>query len=99
MNQLDLYNRPGTGPPRARRSDGDGSHIAADQLERSGRAAQQLSACLEAVRRHPGCTSRELAALVGLDRHLVGRRCPELAKRGSVDRVAIPGDELRWYPR
>lgn len=97
--QLSLYDRPGTGPPRARRSDADGSHAAADALERSGRAAAQLQAVLDATRLHPGSTSRQLAAISGLDRHLVGRRLPELAYRGLVDRVAIHGEELRWWPR
>lgn len=84
---------------RARRSDGDGSHDAADALESSGRAAAQLEAVLEAVQQHSGSTSRELAALTGLDRHLVGRRLPELAAHGLIDRVKIPGAELRWWPR
>lgn len=98
MNQL-AFDIPGRRLPRARRNDGDGSHAAADALERSGRAAQQLSDVLDAVRKHTGSTSRELAALTGLDRHLVGRRLPELAAKGLIHRVSIRGQELRWWPR
>ena len=99
MVQLLLYDRPGNHPPRARRTDADSSHAAADQLERSGRAAAQLQAVLDAVRRHGGSTSKELAELAGLDRHLVGRRLPELAAQGLVHRVAIQGHEIRWWAR
>lgn len=99
MNQLAFDDIATRRLPRARRNDGDGSHAAADALERSGRAAQQLAAVLDAVRKHTGSTSRELAALTGLDRHLVGRRLPELAARGLVDRVHCAGAELRWWPR
>jgi DNA-binding MarR family transcriptional regulator len=82
--------------PRARRADSDGSHMAADALERSGRAARQLAETLEAVRRYPRRTSRELADLAGLDRHAVGRRLPELETIGRVRRIAEPGMQLRW---
>lgn len=99
IEQLSLYDSPGRKSPRARRNDADGSQLAADALERSGRAAAQLQAVLGAVHRHPGSTSRAIAALSGLDRYLVGRRLPELAHRGLVERVAMPGEELRWWPR
>ena len=96
MQQLALYDRPGTGPPRARRNDADGSHIAADRLERSGRAAAQLAAVLDAVRAWPGRTSREIAAHTGLDRHMIARRLPELWAHGKVTRIRRAGEELRW---
>ena len=100
MSQLDIFDDvPSRRLPRARRSDADGSHMAADALERSGRAAQQLGAVLEAVQRHSGSTSRELAALTGLDRYLVARRLPELQAHGLIDRVAIPGEQIRWWKR
>lgn len=97
MNQL-AFDIPGRRLPRARRNDGDGSMAAADALERSGRAAQQLAAVLDAVRAWPNRTSKELAALSGMDRHLIARRLPELWAHAKVTRVHRAGEELRWKP-
>lgn len=63
---------------RARRTDPVTSHEAAGAVERSGRASVQRGQALDAVRRHPGRTSQELAELTGLDRYMLARRLPEL---------------------
>jgi hypothetical protein len=96
MVQPSLWDRPGTGPPRARRSDHTSSHAAADRQERSGKAEADMRRVLEAVRMHPGLTSRELSERTGLDYHMVARRLPDLARRGLVERVVEAGEPLRW---
>lgn len=80
---------------RHRRTDGGGSRAAAERVVRSGQTARQHLEVLEALRRHPGLTSRELAARTGLDRHMLGRRLPELAAAGSARREQ-PGGEREW---
>jgi hypothetical protein len=85
--------------PRARRADPLSSHAAADELERSGRAEAQRRQVLAVLRRWPGSTSAELAALGGLDRHMVARRLPELYRAGYAERVSAGRACLRWWPR
>ena len=92
MAQRDLFTTP-----RARRSDPLSSHAAADKMERSGKLNRQCDQVLEAVREHPGSTSRELHALTGLDRHMVARRLPDLEKRGLVGRTVVGSKAVRWW--
>jgi len=66
----------------ARNTDPDTSHEAAHDLVSSGLQAQQQARVLAAMRRHPGLTSRELAANAGIDRYVVARRLPELLDAG-----------------
>lgn len=82
---LDDYG-PARQPARARRGDNAASHRAADELERSGRAEKQKLSVLRGIAARPGATTKELAAFAGLDRHLVGRRMPELVAQGYVER-------------
>lgn len=72
--------------PRARVSDPTGSHEAAARMERTGKAKAQAEQVLAAFRRFPMATSAELAKLANLDRVMVARRCPELAKVGLLTR-------------
>ena len=62
------------------------SHAAAAELVRSGAQAAQKAEVLEAVRRWPGSTARELADASGLTMHVVGRRLPDLERDGMVER-------------
>lgn len=89
---------PGDSPPRARRSDPPSSHAAADRLERSRAAEIQMRRVLDAITARPGRTTREIAADEGLDRHMVGRRTPDLERAGRVVATYRQGDELRWWP-
>lgn len=82
---LDDYG-PARQPARARRGDNAASHRAADELERSGRGERQKLAVLRGLAARPGATTKELAAFARLDRHLVGRRMPELVAQGYVER-------------
>ena len=86
MLQADLFQTP---PPRlARRSDPSTSHAAAERLRASGKLSAQRQAVLDALTRWPGSTAVELATNSGLDRYLVSRRLPDLAKDGKVRRMA-----------
>lgn len=96
---IDSWPLAGSRPSRARRSDPASSHASADELEASGRAGKQLAKALNAVGEHPGKSARELALLtfdasgfpdLGSWNHCIGRRLPELHRRGLVKRS---GDE------
>lgn len=76
--------------PVARRDDPATSKMSARKVTRSGERKRQADAVLAAVRRWPDRTSAELAALMGVSRHLPARRLSELAdeKNGAlVERV------------
>lgn len=70
--QLDLL----ADQPVARNSDPGTSHEAARRI-RPARATQQRE-ILAGCQAHPGHTSAELAAILGMDRYTVARRLPEL---------------------
>ncbi len=72
----------------ARTNDPSGSHEAAARIARSGVQAQQKQQTEAAVKRYPGMTSMQLARTTGMDRHMVARRLPDLAKEGRVHRGA-----------
>ena len=68
----------------ARASDPATSHLSASEHVASGRHGEQCRAVLDAARRWPGHTSRELAAEAGMDRYVVARRLSDLAHAGAV---------------
>lgn len=69
---------------KARRGDPETSHQAAREMEDSGRAHGQRALCLEEVKRRPGQTAAEIAAALGLERHVPSRRLPELRAAGLI---------------
>lgn len=77
---------PDVRTPATRRTDPTTSHDAEIRATRSGLRAGHQRAVLDAVRKYPNCTSRELAQRAGLDRYAVARRLPELVTAGYVDR-------------
>lgn len=92
-------------PPRrqarsmARRTDGPGSHEAARLQVETGTAENDRQRVLEALRAHPGVTSKELAERAGLDRYLTARRLPECLKAGTAARTeGGPSGQWRWFP-
>lgn len=98
--QLSLDEWPcGTRPARARRTDPDSSHAAADRAEKSGGIGAQALATFVAVRAYPGLTSKQLAETCPLDRYQIARRLPELERRGLIRRASTPDEEERWFPR
>ena len=84
--QLALFTRdqPARLPPIAAHADPPSSHLAAAELTRSGARQRQIDRVVELVRRWPGCTSRELAEMAGMDYHLVARRLPDAKAAGLV---------------
>jgi hypothetical protein len=72
----------------ARTSDPDTSFEAAKDLIDSGKLTDQQTAVLEAIRRWPGLTARDLSAASGLDYYAIQRRAAELATRRQVIRGA-----------
>lgn len=90
--------------PRARATDPQTSHEAAEAIKASGELGRQQAAVLALVRRFPGRTSIELAALSErrFDRYQVARRLPELAPvyvRRSDAVVEINGRRHHtWFP-
>ena len=87
----------------ARESDPISSHLAADEITRSGARVRQLVAVLILVCQHPGKTSLELAQY-GLDRYIIARRLPELERSGTVERggftLCSVGSRtaIKWMP-
>lgn len=71
-------------PPAARAADPATSHAAAADVTASGVRSAQCARVLAGVRDYPGRTSRELAVLLGMDRHAVARRTADLEHAGKV---------------
>lgn len=93
-----------TAHPMFRATDPQSSRQAAEDMERMGHAARQRDEVILAVRRHPGKTSAELAAIAGLDRFMAARRLPEAeregrAKRGTARKCAQTQRlSITWWP-
>jgi len=91
---------PGQRPPRARTADPTSSHRAADRAEASGVVRGGMRAALDLVAQNPGCSARELSQRGELSTHTLGRRLPDLHRRGLIDRhEADDGTDLRWTLR
>ena len=82
----------------SRKTDSDGSKAAARKMVKTGALSKQRAEVLDALKRYlrehnyerlP--TSKELASWADMDRHLVGRRLPEVARK--VKRL---GEQARW---
>lgn len=94
---------PLTDTPRARRSDPETSHQAAEALAKSGELGRQQLAVLQAVICWPGSTAVELSRQAQLDRYAVSRRLPELqpvhVRRGPPRRCTVNGrPQSTWWP-
>lgn len=99
--QLSLDLRMGHG--RARTTDPDSSHRAADRLERSGELTRQARIVLALLECFPGLSSKQLAeASRGtesvLDRYQVARRLPDLERAGYARRSKEQDGDARWFP-
>jgi DNA-binding MarR family transcriptional regulator len=102
MQQTELFSQTPT-PRLARRRDPSTSHTAGERLRASGKLRAQQRQVLDALTRWPGSTAVELATNSGLDRYLVSRRLPELARvmlvRRAKPRVCkVNGSaQTTWY--
>lgn len=89
--------------PRSRNTDPVSSHEAAER-QRKGKANTDAMRVLQTIRKAPGSTSAEIAAICGLDRHAVARRCPDLeerqlVKRGEIRKCKAHGtNAVTWWP-
>jgi hypothetical protein len=72
--------------PAARSTDPATSHEAAKRVTRSGLRHRQMDDVVGLVERFPGRTSKELAEISMLDRHMIARRLPDAEKVGLVMR-------------
>lgn len=89
--------------PASRSTDPESSHEAESEITRSGARASQQHKVLAMVRKWPGRTSRELAALANLDRYMIARRLPELTpikvRRGEMKQCTIAQKKaVTWWP-
>lgn len=90
--------------PAARASDPSTSAEAAAAATASGVRGEQAARVREGVRAWPGKTSRELAVLLGMDRHAVARRTADLEHLGEVRkgpaRLCTAGGKkaVTWWP-
>lgn len=88
----------------ARSTDPQTSREAADHAENTGKAQSQRMVCLREVTVHPNQTAAEIAAAIGLERHIPSRRLPELRDAGLVvtgpaRRCTIQGTRsMTWSP-
>lgn len=101
------YYQPRDVRPLAATADPETSHEAAERIRES--VPQQAARVAEWVRRYPGRTSLELAAICGdptLDRHTFGRRLPDaedlgLVRRGEPRVCSASTKHMRaltWFP-
>ncbi len=82
-------------PPRARRTDALSSHRAADGI--TPHLSKQRREVWEALKAHPGRSTKSLAEVSGLDRHMVGRRMGELEQRGYAKRIKRDSRDCLWF--
>lgn len=86
-------------PPRTRTGDPASSHRAEAGAKRSGQMRGGRVIAMGLVDRYPGRSSKQLAELGKVDRHMLGRRLPELLKMQLVRTTQIGSDDLLWWPR
>lgn len=102
MTQLDLYDRPGHKPARARRTDPLSSSAAADRAERRGAIRRDAAELLRLVVANPGRTVNELVGHDDARAYRLRKRQSELEARGLIEarhtREAGYTGELRWWP-
>lgn len=85
--------------PLFRNTDPPGSRHAAHRIIRTGRLASDMARVLDALRDHPGLSSKALAGLMGADRYMVARRLPDLRRQGLAHSQPQPDGETRWWPK
>lgn len=92
MTQLTFDFPPPVVSARSRKRDPDGSRVAAQRYERTGAGASDRVRVLEALRRFGPCTSKQLALWSGLDRHLCGKRLPDLLRLRLAEKCGKRSD-------
>jgi len=102
MQQPDLFSTAPNPRPMSRRTDPQTSRIAASRLVASGRADAHRALIVDAIRRRPGTTYRQIAELTGLEPVAVGRRLVEVERLGLARAGEARDTEGRamrtWWP-
>jgi DNA-binding MarR family transcriptional regulator len=65
------------------------SHEAENEINKTGSRAAHQKIILEAVRRYPGHTSKELTRFCDLDRYQIARRLADLENAGYIEKGPI----------
>lgn len=81
----------------ARRTDPASSEAAAQKMIDSGAIESQAKRVWKAMLKNPGHTSKQLALLSHLDRHMFGRRCSGLQRKGHAVEIRRGNRELKYY--
>lgn len=84
-----------TTTPVSRATDPGTSHIAAEEVTRSGRRDSHVAMVMAVVRETPGLVAHEIAPLVGLDYIECVRRLSDAKNRG----LAFQGPPAKWQGR
>lgn len=74
---------------RSRNTDPVSSKLAAEYVEKSGKAETHRELCFAEVLANPGQTCGEIAKSIGLDRVAAARRLPELREMGLIESKTI----------
>jgi len=91
--------------PTSRVNDPISSHLAEEEINRSGVRENQQEIVYKIVKRFPGLTSRELTQACDLDRYQIARRLADLENSGHVIKGPIRACGLgkrkavTWFPR
>jgi len=90
--------------PAAKTKDPLPSYIAEEKITLSGARDRQIDLVLSCIRRSSGKTSKELALIFELDRHMVARRLADLKNRdkafqGHIRECGVSGiKSVTWWP-
>ena len=84
----DTYQKPGplfdSGRPASKGGDSYTSDLAEERVTKLGVRQEQCRIVYELLQKHIGFTSKELAKISKLDRHMIARRLPDLLNVGKV---------------
>ena len=102
LSLFEKYREPLTTEARARRTDDDTSHEAAERMNVSGKTGKHCRIVLEALEQHPLTTAAELGELCGLGHIETQRRLSDLFNAGLVQKemarkCAVNGTRMRTW--
>jgi Mn-dependent DtxR family transcriptional regulator len=82
--------------PHSKRNDPLSSYVAGDRHHLSGKAESNRQMILEFMKDKQPMTSKQIALKMGMDRHEVARRLPEMERKGQVMRQDRGKEETVW---
>lgn len=90
--------------PASRNTDPVTSHLAEQEVTKTGKRQTQAEIVLEAVRNYPGRTSFELTQYCPLNRYQIARRTADLETLGKIRKGPEvlrmrKTPEVTWYPK